>query len=38
MKRHFTATAFVVHRGKTLLHWHRKLEQWIPPGGHLLPA
>ena len=37
MKRHFTATAFVVHRGKTLLHWHRKLEQWMPPGGHLLP-
>ena len=37
MKRHFTATAFVVHQGKTLLHWHRKLRQWMPPGGHLLP-
>jgi len=37
MKRHFTATAFVVHQGKTLLHWHRKLGQWMPPGGHLLP-
>lgn len=37
MKRHFTATAFVVRRGKTLLHWHRKLQQWMPPGGHLLP-
>ena len=37
MRRHFTATAFVVHRGKTLLHWHRKLGQWMPPGGHLLP-
>lgn len=37
MKRHFTATAFVVHEGKTLLHWHRKLQQWLPPGGHLLP-
>jgi 8-oxo-dGTP pyrophosphatase MutT (NUDIX family) len=36
MKRHFTATAFVVHEGKTLLHWHRKLGQWMPPGGHLL--
>jgi len=22
MKRHFTATAFVVHDGRTLLHWH----------------
>jgi 8-oxo-dGTP diphosphatase len=37
MKRHFTATGFVVHRGKTLLHWHRRLQQWMPPGGHLLP-
>ncbi|MGB2694430.1 MAG: NUDIX domain-containing protein [Dehalococcoidia bacterium] len=37
MKRHFTATAFVVHEGRTLLHWHRKLQQWMPPGGHLLP-
>ncbi|MEX1254878.1 MAG: NUDIX domain-containing protein [Dehalococcoidia bacterium] len=38
MERHFTATAFVVHEGKTLLHWHRKLQQWMPPGGHLLPG
>lgn len=37
MKRHFTATAFVVRDGRTLLHWHRKLGQWMPPGGHLLP-
>ena len=37
MKRHFTATAFVVREGKTLLLWHRKLQQWMPPGGHLLP-
>ncbi len=37
MKRHFTATAFVVREGETLLHWHRKLQQWMPPGGHLLP-
>lgn len=36
MIRHFTATAFVVQNGKTLLHWHRKLGQWMPPGGHLL--
>ena len=35
MKRHFTATAFVVRDGQTLLHWHRSLEQWMPPGGHL---
>ena len=37
MKRHFTATAFVVREGATLLHWHRKLQQWMPPGGHMLP-
>lgn len=37
MRRHFTATAFVVHEGRTLLHWHRKVQQWMPPGGHLLP-
>ena len=35
VKRHFTATAFVVHDGRTLLHWHRSLGQWVPPGGHL---
>jgi 8-oxo-dGTP pyrophosphatase MutT (NUDIX family) len=38
MERHFTATAFVVHDGQTLLHWHKKLQQWMPPGGHLLPG
>jgi 8-oxo-dGTP diphosphatase len=35
VKRHFTATAFVVRDGATLLHWHRRLGQWMPPGGHI---
>src|SRR5438093_2991432 len=35
MKRHFTATGFVVDGDRTLLHWHRRLEQWLPPGGHV---
>src|SRR5438093_6699811 len=35
MKRHFTATGFVVDGDRTLLHWHRRLEQWMPPGGHV---
>jgi 8-oxo-dGTP pyrophosphatase MutT (NUDIX family) len=35
MKRHFTATAFVVREDATLLHWHRRLGQWMPPGGHI---
>jgi 8-oxo-dGTP diphosphatase len=37
VKRHFTATAFVVRPGATLLHWHRRLQQWMPPGGHIEP-
>jgi 8-oxo-dGTP pyrophosphatase MutT (NUDIX family) len=35
--RHFTATAFVVQGDATLLHWHRRLQQWMPPGGHIEP-
>jgi ADP-ribose pyrophosphatase YjhB (NUDIX family) len=26
---------FVVHDGRVLLHWHRKLGRWLPPGGHV---
>jgi 8-oxo-dGTP pyrophosphatase MutT (NUDIX family) len=37
MIRHFTATAFVVDGSRTLLHWHRRLQQWMPPGGHIEP-
>ena len=27
----------MVHQGRTLLHWHAKIQQWMPPGGHLNP-
>lgn len=37
MIKHFTATAFVVRGGATLLHWHKRLGQWMPPGGHIEP-
>lgn len=37
MIRHYTATAFVVKEGATLLHWHKRLQQWMPPGGHVEP-
>lgn len=37
MKRHFTATGFVVDGSRTLLHWHQRLAQWMPPGGHIEP-
>lgn len=33
--RHFTATTFIVHQEKTLLHKHRTLGIWLPPGGHI---
>ena len=33
--RHFTSTTFVVHDGAVLLHWHRKVQAWLPPGGHV---
>ncbi len=33
--RHFTVAVFVVREGKVLLHWHRKLGMWLPPGGHV---
>lgn len=33
--RHFTATTFVVHKDKTLLHKHLNLDMWLPPGGHI---
>lgn len=37
MERHFTVSGFVVEGGRTLLHWHRKLQIWLPPGGHIDP-
>jgi 8-oxo-dGTP pyrophosphatase MutT (NUDIX family) len=33
--RHFTVAVFVVHSGRVLLHYHRKLGRWLPPGGHV---
>jgi len=33
--RHFTVTGFVVHGDKTVLLWHRLLQMWVPPGGHV---
>ena len=35
--RHFTVAVFVVHLGRVLLHYHRKLDLWLPPGGHIEP-
>ena len=31
----FTVAIFVVHDGKVLLIHHRKLDKWLPLGGHI---
>lgn len=35
MEREWTATVYIFHRKKVLLHRHPKLNRWLPPGGHL---
>jgi len=35
LTRDFTATTFVVDQHATLLLFHRKLQMWLPPGGHI---
>lgn len=35
--KHFTVATFVVHEAHVLLHAHRKLGLWLPPGGHIEP-
>jgi 8-oxo-dGTP pyrophosphatase MutT (NUDIX family) len=38
VERELTVAVFVVHRGQVLLHWHRRLGRWLPPGGHVDPG
>jgi 8-oxo-dGTP pyrophosphatase MutT (NUDIX family) len=33
--RQFTATAYILNENQVLLHFHKKLGKWLPPGGHL---
>lgn len=35
LTRDFTVAVFVVHKGHVLLHPHKKLGMWLPPGGHI---
>ena len=36
MQKHFTATAFVIDSQKrVLMMWHKRLQRWMPPGGHV---
>lgn len=37
MDRHFSATTYLLDSDKkrTLMHFHSKLQTWLPPGGHM---
>jgi 8-oxo-dGTP pyrophosphatase MutT (NUDIX family) len=35
MLRQFTATVYIFHEDKVLLHRHLKHNKWLPPGGHI---
>lgn len=35
--RQFTATVYVFHEDKVLLHCHPKFGKWLPSGGHIEP-
>ncbi|MBA3604053.1 MAG: NUDIX domain-containing protein [Parachlamydiaceae bacterium] len=35
MERQYTATAYIISQERTLLIYHRKLQKWLPPGGHI---
>ncbi|MBA31538.1 MAG: hypothetical protein CL748_03310 [Chloroflexi bacterium] len=35
MIRHQTSTGFIVYQDKILLHFHPKVREWLPPGGHI---
>lgn len=36
--REFTVAVFVIREDAVLLHWHKKLDMWLPPGGHVEPG
>ena len=37
LDKHFTSTTYLLDKNssETLLHWHKKLKTWLPPGGHI---
>lgn len=37
MLRQFTATVYIVENERVLLIFHKKLQKWLPAGGHLDP-
>ncbi|MCE5317881.1 MAG: NUDIX domain-containing protein [Parachlamydia sp.] len=37
MIRQFTACVYIIENQRVLLIFHRKMNKWLPPGGHLEP-
>lgn len=37
MIKHFTATVYMLRDDHVLLIFHKKMQKWLPPGGHLNP-
>jgi 8-oxo-dGTP pyrophosphatase MutT (NUDIX family) len=35
MEKQFTATVYILDQETVLLHYHAKLNKWLPPGGHM---
>jgi 8-oxo-dGTP pyrophosphatase MutT (NUDIX family) len=35
LKRQFTATVYIVDKQSVLLIHHKKMNKWLPPGGHM---
>lgn len=35
MEKQFTSTVFIIDNDRVLLIFHRKLQKWLPPGGHM---
>lgn len=35
MRFELAATTFVFFGGRFAIHWHKKVEKWLPPGGHV---
>ena len=31
----FVVSAFIVHKGKVLLIYHKRYHEWLPIGGHI---
>lgn len=35
MEKQFTATVYIIENHRVLLIFHRKMQKWLPPGGHM---